>query len=353
MTKTRATLLTFISMTVLTACGGGSAQSPAVTVVSITPSSSSVVAVTPSPTPSPAATSPSPSTTPPAAASTSAYARAGKNVVFVGNDPADLTAYESWLGHRTDGIQIHTGRASWSDWIGSIGWIIDRWKAVDRTFYWSVPLIPQGATLADAGSGSYNANYANAAKKLATAYPDAAVIYIRTGWEFNGDWQPWAAAGKADSYKAAYRQFVTSFRSVSSRFVFEWTPNIGKQAMNPEEAYPGDDVVDIIGIDFYYNHKWDNPDPAAAWAWMVGQPYGLSWHRAFAATHNKPVAYAEWGVGGNGDGVYLADVAAWFKSQPFAYQSYWNSNADYVGKLSDDQFPLLSTPYKALVAPKT
>ena len=49
-------------------------------------------------------------------------------------------------------------------------------------------------------------------------------------------------------------------RSVPGQtFLFEWCPNHGRHAMDPTEAYPGDDVVDVIGMDVYAE-KWNDPD---------------------------------------------------------------------------------------------
>lgn len=272
-----------------------------------------------------------------------------KKSVYVGNFPADLVAYELWLGKRTDGVQLHTGRAGWLDWINSIGWLVGLWRGVDRPVYWTIPLFAQGGTLATAAAGKYNGYYVNAARTLAQGYPNTGKIYVRTGWEFNGDWQPWAAAGKEAYYRAAYRQFVKSFRSVSNRFVFEWTPNIGDLGMNPENAYPGDDVVDIIGMDFYYNHQWDPADGVKAFIHRRDEKYGLAWHQAFARQHRKPTAYAEWGISRNSAAPYVQAVGEWFATHNIVYASYWNSNAAYRGKLSDNQYPAVSTAYRALV----
>lgn len=329
---------------VMPSSGSGSVKSGPVTIVAAasapkattaTPvvASKAVAAAVPAPTPTP----------------TPAPVASYKKAVYIGNYVTDLTAYEQWLGKRADGVQLHTGRAGWGDWSSSIGWLVNMWKGVDRPIYWSIPLIAQGATLADAGAGKFNGNYVNAARTLAAGYPNAAKIYVRTGWEFNGNWQPWAAAGKEAQYRAAFRQFVTSFRSVSNRFVFEWTPNVGDQGMNPENAYPGDDVVDIIGMDFYYNHQWDPADGAKAFAWHRDEKYGLAWHQNFASQHKKPTAYAEWGVSGNTDGTYVQAAANWFATHNIVYASYWNSNAAYPGKLSDNQYPAVSPAYRTLV----
>ena len=59
-------------------------------------------------------------------------------------------------------------------------------------------------------------------KTLAKYRPQEAVLYVRTGWEFNGDWFPWTAHGKAKEFAGAFQRFVMVFRSVSPRFRIEW-----------------------------------------------------------------------------------------------------------------------------------
>jgi hypothetical protein len=326
----------------LSGCGGGSGGAPVAVVAgaALPPVTVATPAPVPSPTPTP---TPSPSATPSAAP---AAATTYKRVVYVGNDVPDLDAYEAWLGRPADGVQLHSGRAGWDDWASSIGWLAERWKGVDRPVYWSIPLFAQEGTLSAASAGSYNQRYRTAAATLLAATPGNAPINVRTGWEFNGDWQPWAARGQEMAYRGAFRQFVASFRAISPRFVFEWTPNIGDQGMNPEDAYPGDDVVDIVGMDFYYNHQWDQADPAAAWAYRVNERYGLAWHQAFAAAHGKRTAYAEWGVSSDGDGPYVAAAAQWFAAHDVVYAAYWNSNAAYPGKLSEGQYPAAGQAYR-------
>jgi hypothetical protein len=53
--------------------------------------------------------------------------------------------------------------------------------------------------------------------------------YLRIGWEFNGDWYRWSAGGD---------------------FKIEWTAD--KDGRFDERlAYPGDERVDVVGVDFY------------------------------------------------------------------------------------------------------
>ena len=282
--------------------------------------------------------------------------------VYVGNDPAALSSFDAWLGRQSDGVQLHTGYRGWSDYTGSVGWLQDVYAGVNRHKFWSIPLIPgasldgkdPGGSLAEA-AGSNNSRYITAwnsiANTLAAGQPTGK-IYVRTGWEFNADFFPWdALGGRAADYAATFRNFVTTFRAVSDRFVFEWCPNIGNQGagMDPADAYPGDEYVDVIGMDFYYNITWDSTDNKglAAWNWKVMEPYGLQWVVDFAQAHGKPVAYSEWGMNNPEGTAYFEAFVDWMKSSPVEvlYQNYWNSNAAFKGMLSEDQYPLLSEAY--------
>ncbi len=267
-------------------------------------------------------------------------------VVHVGNDPADLRRFEAWLGCRVDGVAVHTGQANWDDWTGSIGFQVHRWETTRRTIYWSIPLIPEGATLAAAGVGRYDKHYVQAAREIAASVTGDVVIPIRTGWEFNTNYMPWASHGREQNYILAYRRLVDGFRSVSPRFRFEWTPNIGGDD-DPARAYPGDAHVDVIGMDAYYNTRWDATDARLAWLHNLERRYGFRWLETFAAAHGKPTAYAEWGVMSAGAGPYLQSVSDWFDRHRPVYQSYWNSNSSFPGKLSDGAMPQAGAAYRA------
>ena len=270
------------------------------------------------------------------------------NSVYVGNQPAALGSYEAWLGTRSEAVQLHTGRANWTDWESSIGWLANEWKDVNRTKYWTIPLFEQGGNLYAAAAGDYDDHYRNAAQTLLDASPGNGPIHVRTGWEFNGNWQPWAAAGKEAEYRNGFRKFVEAFRSVSNRFRFEWAPNIGDLGMNPEDAYPGDDVVDIVGLSFYV-HPDDPGGPDKTWDFAVTRSYGLQWQQDFVRSHGKKTAMSEWGVRSNDSGLIVDKAAEWFDRYDFVYQSYWDSNADYPGQLSRDQYPSVSDDYRELV----
>jgi len=267
------------------------------------------------------------------------------NGIFVGNSSSALEQFEQWLGQDVDYVRVHGGKANWTDFVSSLGYVANQFENSGRDFLWSVPLIVQGATLADGADGDYNNYYVAAALKVLENSPDDEPIYVRTGEEFNGGWFEWAAEGKEQDFIDTYRNFVDSFRSVSDRFVFEWNVNIG-QNMDPATAYPGDDYVDIIGMDFYWDTRWDPSDPQQAWDHMVSREYGLQWLEDFAAAHGKPTAYSEWGVKSDDAEEYMQSAAEWFESHNVLYQAYWNSDSAYEGKLSDGSYPITGDAYR-------
>jgi hypothetical protein len=272
--------------------------------------------------------------------------------VFIGNQPLEVLNFEAWLGRQVDAVLSFTGAANWTDYEGSVGWAAySVWGQVDRPVYWSIPLIPNGATLAEAATGAYNEHYRKVAQVLVRARPTEPYMHIRTGWEFNGDWMPWSAIGKEQEFIGAFQQFVTTFREVArengtaDKFVFEWNVALGNHGMNPEDAYPGDNYVDIIGMDFYWNPKYDPKDPIPAWVSKVNRQYGLKWHQTFAAAHAKRTAYPEWGVQGDNAGPYIERARWWFRKHAPVYQAYWDSNSAFPGKLSSEQYPSSAAAY--------
>lgn len=264
---------------------------------------------------------------------------------YVGNSPSNLRQFEDWLGRPVDKITAHTGRANWKDWVGSVKWGVELWSPLNKPICWTIPMFADQGNLHDASAGAYQNFYEQAARILAQSRPSDDVIYVRTGEEFNGNWMPWSAAGREQDFVRAYRHFVDAFRSVSDRFRFEWNANIRETRMNPADAYPGDDYVDVIGMDFYYNTKWNPTDPVMAWDQMVHDQYGLQWLEDFAKAHNKPTAYPEWGINFDGAGPYIERAAQWFSSHHVLYQSVWNSNDAFPGKLTDNQYPKAASAY--------
>ena len=88
---------------------------------------------------------------------------------------------------------------------------------------------------------------------------------VRLGWEFNGIWFPWGAAGHAGQFVAYWRQIVTTMRAVPGLdFTFEWNPSRGDLgAGNLAAFYPGNKYVDYVGLDVF-DVEWQSYPGAKA-----------------------------------------------------------------------------------------
>ncbi len=132
-----------------------------------------------------------------------------------------------------------------------------------------------------------------------------------------------------DLWREFWRRTVIAMRSVpGAHFLFDWTINAYWRPIPLREWYPGDDVVDIVGIDAYDSGV---PIGQARWTRIYTQPDGIRDVLRFAAAHGKPVSIPEWGLspadasslGGGDDPAYMNRIAGIVKSNPVAYQAYF------------------------------
>src|SRR5262245_36810459 len=88
---------------------------------------------------------------------------------YVGNSRAELSQFERWLGRPVDHAAAHTGRATWHDWVSSIKWSLGLWAPLNKPVAWTIPLIANGGSLADAAAGRYDKFYREGARMLAAS----------------------------------------------------------------------------------------------------------------------------------------------------------------------------------------
>lgn len=73
-------------------------------------------------------------------------------------------------------------------------------------------------------------------------------VLLRFGHEMNGDWYPWGK--RPTEYKVAYRYIHDFFiKEGVTNVKWTWVVNITENPSELPAYYPGDDVVDLIGID--------------------------------------------------------------------------------------------------------
>lgn len=136
-------------------------------------------------------------------------------------------------------------------------------------------------------------------------------LVMSVAWEFPGTWYPWSTEGYpgsvtlTDAEKTALRgYFRTYWRRV--RAIFDATLGTRKNLLlwelvfqagysnsagllsRMEDAWPGDDVVDIAGGDIYAMQSGTS---------LAQMTAALDWLLDFATRHNKLVAVSETGTG--------------------------------------------------------
>lgn len=277
-----------------------------------------------------------------------------------------VDAFGAWLGQPPARAVDFIDRTGGFEEIAAPLWQLDAWRPwVDavpgRKLVLSVPMLPEShwGQLQQGASGQFDGYFRRLAKNMVARNLEGSVI--RLGWEANGSWYPWSAAADTEAWKQFFRRIVNTMRGVSgARFTFDWSPIAGPGGTNLSFSsfYPGDDVVDVIGLDVY-DIKWQDTTstPEQRWDFTLNSTRGLLEHRTFANAHGKPVSYGEWGLwqkdtdhGGGGDNPYFIDrMADWFASVDLEYQAYFNYAADNGAALT--AYPLSAARYRARFGP--
>jgi len=266
-----------------------------------------------------------------------------------------LPRYQGVIGHKLDGVTDFFSAEGWPQMQSGAAWALGCWQGQPYRLAVGLPLVVKGGTLSSAAAGEYDAEFQKiGALLVAKGRADA---IVRLGWEFNGNWYPWSANKDPVSFVGAFRHVVGVLRAVPGQhFRIVWNPSLGVGSVSPQTLWPGDDVVDLIGIDFY-NQSWrrQDSDPAVRWEGYLTGNYGLDWLGRFAAAHGKPIVVPEWGTGTRPDGhgwgddpLFIHNMAAWMRAHRVAYQGYWDFTAsDYDATMSAGKFPRALAAYKA------
>jgi hypothetical protein len=252
-----------------------------------------------------------------------------------------LQAWERWLRQEPSsvlGVDFYA-QSTWEDYV-RLNWVPGIWKKLNpkRNVVWSVPLTVKGTALADVANGGHDAEFEAAAKAIAEAQPRA---IIRLGWEMNLQSMAWFAKGQEADYIGAFRRVVGIFRRYSNDFRYDWCPGWGPQDSAADLAYPGDDVVDYVGLDVY-DFKYDGSTQERWSKFYKKASFGLEWHRDFAIQHGKLMSFPEWGVGNFGDNpFFVQQMHDWFvaNGKNIAYAAYFDVNGLWPTQIDNDQFP--------------
>ncbi|MFJ1736368.1 glycosyl hydrolase [Streptomyces sp. NPDC088254] len=304
---------------------------------------------------SPAAASPSGSEAPasPAASGTAFGAYLDYGPLGV----ARIAQLSAWL----DGAELRVGHTylpgdRWSNIEGRPGFL-DAWanwrkEKDDRMLVLNVPMLERNEAGVSDGevrvllrlgaAGAFDHHFRRLAERLvALNTPDTVIVL---GWEMNGNTYTHRCGPDPEAWKAYWNRIVTAMRAVpGQRFKFDFTPNRGLDAVAWTRCYPGDDTVDIIGMDSY-----DQPT-GMAFDQQVREPYGLQAHVDFAKSHGKPISYPEWGLFRNGDNPeYMRSMLDWIGQ----HRPLYNTLTDYCphGVWQCGHNPMASHVYRSLLS---
>ncbi|MFE0951716.1 glycoside hydrolase family 26 protein [Streptomyces mutabilis] len=235
---------------------------------------------------------------------------------------------------------------AWADW---------RTADPDRMLVLNVPMMERNeegldddevrGLLRQGAAGRFDHHFRALAERLVELkVPDTVVVL---GWEMNGVTYSHRCGPDPEAWKTYWNRIVTTMRAVpGQKFRFDFTPSRGRDAVPWTRCYPGDDTVDIIGMDSYDQPRGMTFDE------QVKEPYGLQDHVEFAKAHKKPVSYPEWGLFRNGDNPeYMRRMLAWMDE----HEPVYNTITDYCphGVWQCDDNPRASAVYRSVLFGRT
>lgn len=222
----------------------------------------------------------------------------------IGRQPAIVSWFEAWGSQnavtgeiiRLDLLESVAARGAipmitWEPWDPAAG--------VDQPGY----------RLAIIARGDFDAYINSWAYRLA-AY--GGPVWVRFGHEMNAPWYPWGIAVNGNTPA----DYVAAWRHLRARFVAAGATNVrwlwcvdapSIDARPADDAYPGDDAVDLIALDGY---NWGTSLPGATWQ-TLPQLFGSAYERA-GAQSSRPMIIAETACAEQG-----GDKAEWIQ-QGFA-----------------------------------
>ncbi len=354
--------------------------------------------------------------------------------VYAGNPDGNNAGAEASFEQRFTSFQTVMGGAApqfmnafvdfsqpVADWPGNAGWTAWSWtqSPVVRTAITPVIGIPMSDNAHWSGNGPGWTNddffrqivagtYDSAYQGVVDSWIHAGFksIYLRFGYEMDGNFMPWFMGTDATTqgdWVAAFKHLSTLMRSRASvdggTAYSVWNPaDLGWTALAVKSSYPGDAYVDVISADAYSplypgslydwgDNNWTYDSSIQQWwtkalncrhywTWPSSSPWhtkgtGTGWGMddtiALARAHKKALAISETGAGGNGTSTGPTDepfFPTWLAAElsrakamgvTIAYVNIWDtwmSDGDWAFSEPGDNKPLEAASWaKAFGAP--
>jgi len=257
-----------------------------------------------------------------------------------------LNRFDTMVGRQIDCATVYSNTTTdWAQW--ERPWFIDYYDApnldwsqwatapgTQRQLAITLSLIPSNVEhqdwLRQGAAGDYEQHARTLAQNLVAAGLGNSII--RLAPEMNGTWNldslgtnraQWAL------WDRFWRRTVEAMRSVpGAQFEFDWCVVALWRVLPLSEIYPGNDVVDMMGIDVYDTGNLGST-AAARWNDVYNGPEGIATVLRFARAHGKPISIPEWGIapvsehGFGDDPTFVNGIARVVKNNPVVYQSYF------------------------------
>lgn len=226
------------------------------------------------------------------------YTVTGKYPVVLGSDFLHITSPQTgaWFDYEAWSAKELAINAYERGWVNTFAWHYHN-PVSGGSFYWDQS--PVKAVQAIIPGGTHHNEYksdlqtiADFAKSLVASDGKLAPFIFRPFHEFDGNWFWWGQAHcTAEEYKALFQFTVEYLRDSLNvhNILYAWSPD---RNFNTEaqllERYPGDEYVDMIGMDNYYDLNPGADITIAAWK--------LSLISQYAQKKNKLAAMTETGL---------------------------------------------------------
>ena len=267
--------------------------------------------------------------------------------VYGAHEISILDQFERLFGQNISCAMVYNNvSATWDQW--EHPWFVDyrnepnldwnRWAtapATRRQLVITQNLIPSSLLgtpwLREGAAGEFTAHATELARDLIAAGLGDSII--RLSPEDNGTWNSDSLGSTTERWRLwdeFWSKTVEAMKSVpGANFKFDWCIAALWRPLPLSEIYPGNKVVDIIGIDAYDTGNL-GATPQARWARVYSGPDGITAVLSFARAHGKPISIPEWGVsrrdesdGFGDDPVFVNGIASVVRDNDVAYQSYF------------------------------
>ncbi|MBT0772038.1 hypothetical protein KIH74_24055 [Kineosporia sp. J2-2] len=272
------------------------------------------------------------------------------NCVYTAHSLERLVTFERNLGRSLDCVLVFND--AMDSWEGITDpWFIGTrdpdhawaaWAAgvPGRTLVIGQGLVPTGSPAdwrARGARGEYDQHFRLLGQRLVAAGLGSSVI--RLGHEANGTWF-FGNIGDTDQDHRDWAAYWARAANIlhatpGANFRLDWTVSSGQRAVPLASWYPGDDAVDVIGIDQYDTApEWVGQEPRARWDFQRTQAGGPQSVLAFARSRGKPVSVPEWGplpddpYGGGDNTYYVTRMTSLFDTENVVYQGFWDKTGN-------------------------